>query len=194
MRRFSVVGLFVFLTLSLSAVHADKIDPSMQEVDPSCATSATGNCFTIVGNLFTFSADSSGGGVFGFRNGNNYTVFSILIQQSLFNASQITCDPGQGTDPNNGSPYDFLSCVVLDDPTTGITSIYFSNPANPPGIPPRGEFYLDLDPPSSGIGFWASNQSFNGFLNTPPPSSVPEPATVILISAGSLLGWWRRKR
>lgn len=175
-----------------SAALADNVDPNMQADDPiNCAGATGGICVVLTGNLFTFTANSQGGGVFGFRNGLSVGLTSLLIQENGFPASQVGCDPAvNGVDPNTGNIYAFTSCVVTNT-GSGVTDIFFSNPITPGGVLPGHEFFIDLNPASQGVGFWQPNETFQGTLNAPAP--IPEPSTLLMLSGGALLAWKRRR-
>jgi hypothetical protein len=207
--------------LSLLAVcaHADGItDPSMQLSDPECGGEFGVPCQSLVGTTFQFTT-LTGDGIFGFTNKNpenSVVITSILIQETGFLAAQIGCDTGPDfTDPNTGGAYIFSSCTKFDT-ESGFTGLYFSNPrlvvGSPfsieasPGIYTGGNFFFDLNacpncsPAINEI--WNAPQTFYGTVNLsleeaqqlPSPTSVPEPASLILLGSGCAAVLSRRLR
>lgn len=190
MRRSQVLWVVIavsFLSLSSVLAHASTLppgDPGMQVDDPTCTpTSSTQNVTS--GQIFTFQADSSGNGCFGFNVVGNLTFSTLDFQVGQGNAvpaSSVTCSSNAFT-CTNPPPSN------LDDGT--VTDVFFK--ANSfvgcevdCGFPP-GTFFTVL------LQQWDPNSVFYGDSNLSAPAdnpnliqqfNAPEPSSVFLLSAG----------
>lgn len=190
-RNQAIWVLFVLCFLSVSSIfgHADGVppgDPGMQVDDPTCSPTSSNQDVTS-GQIFTFTADSSGNGCFGFTVVGN-TTFSTLDFQTALTTGPITCSS------------DAFTCTPSTQGDGAVTDVFFQ--ANSPiecdvdcGFPPNTVFTVAL------LG-WNPNSVFYADSNLSAPANnpdlsqqfnAPEPSSILLLSAGGGALALRRK-
>ncbi len=170
-----------------AAARADVVDPRIEGSGSPC----TGSDTDVFSPNFIFTADASGGGIFGFCNKSSVDWTTLELITSGFTSAQITC-----------IAVDIFTNCLKTDLGGGLVSLYFSGGIGVPQGQPEGPFHhvvFDLNCPvttfntsNSACLPWNPNQSFDVAANTPPP--VPEPATAILIGSSALAALVRRRR
>src|SRR5579859_870792 len=188
---------FCFLSFSSVLAHADGLppgDPVMQVDDPTCTPAAgVPNQNVTSGQIFTFSADSNGGGCLGFNVVGNLAFETLDIQF------------GQG----HAVPADAMNCTSnafqcapsnLDDGT--VTDDFFT--ANiceiecTSGFPVGTFFTVFLEGYDPGTNFFAeANLGAPADNPTLIQQGVPEPASTFLLCTGLAgvfgIRQWNRK-
>lgn len=151
--------IVAFCAAQLQAAHIIIHDPPASSVTP-------------VGLTFTFSSDSSGGGVLAFTNTSGVNWFNLYVfvppPQPV---TTFTC----GTDNVL-----FSTCNIFGGQFGYFATVVFTGG---PGIANGDMFFVDL-----GSGGWTPNAQFLAEAN-----HSPEPGTWLLLSGGILSVLARRK-
>ena len=125
-----------------------------------------------VGQNFTFTSDSSGGGLLLFTNTSGVNWFDLYVfVPAPSPIASITC----GTFDNTS----FSACLILPGQMGYYRTVAFFGP---PGITNGTPFVVDL-----GTGGWTPNATFQAEAN------IPEPGSLLLLAGGIVSVTTRRK-
>ncbi|HEX9119643.1 MAG TPA: PEP-CTERM sorting domain-containing protein [Terriglobales bacterium] len=188
---------FVFLTLR---AHAD-IDPTLSMGDPGCSTTDIG---TTNGQFAV--APVNGGGILRFCNQSTttWTTFDVVVPQTLLvTASTVFC---------NVTGNAFGGCDVTSVADGTFVDIFFSGSVGcefncPTGIAAGNFVIVNLNDPESTTGSWPDGSILTFDANAQNPgdalslvgtvpvySTVPEPATLLLLGPGIVVVLRLRRR
>jgi PEP-CTERM motif len=181
-----VLCLFAFALLTLPAYAGA---PTIGLGDPNCS-SYHGYIVSIgPSGSFTFTSNSVGGGFFAFCNNSGAIFRTVDIR--FFNPDDV--DFKNSIDCSSTV---FSSCEVTLL-AGNIIDLFFSNPqteseGDSGGIPNDHLMTINLNTPGSNGGDWPAGLDFFGQGNG--SASVPEPASILLLSTGLLALWGFRRR
>jgi hypothetical protein len=134
-----------------------------------------------VKGLFFDTVDSAGGGRQTFFNSTNQDIVELIFTAVLVKNDNIKCDAADF----------FGTCTVSCDNNllghckAGETvTITFSDPLSG-GIPPQGEFFIDLNEPGmKDGGNWRGDLGDRVSTLTVVPVFAPEPGSLLLVLTG----------
>jgi hypothetical protein len=204
MLKSRLLWLFSVLLLSAAYVHADGIDPVIQVDDPQC----TGTQTVTPGQIFTFNADSSGGGCNGFvaarQESDGPLITSLDIEAIAPNitdaTTQVTCLSNAFAFCQarllNGVLDIFLARCESEFCSTGINSGQaFSINLSDLALDQAGNRIPDPNDPGAfetvAGGGWIADQLFSAIADpsggqpTTPFITAPEPSCVFLLFTGA---------